>query len=100
MFTIESINLIAIDPKVRSSRPYIIGTTITVADIAIAKIFHQRDADEIADDYDLSLAQVYAALAYYYEHKAAIDASMEERRRLARDMKEKRVGSRHTPLFG
>ena len=100
MNTIESINLIGIDPKVRAGRPYILGTTITVADIAIAKIFHQRDADAIADDYNLSLAQVYAGLAYYYEHKAAIDASIEERRRLAEEMKEKRVGSRHTPLFG
>lgn len=45
-----------------------------MADIAIAKIFHQQDADSIADDHNLTLVQVYAALAYYYEHKAAIDA--------------------------
>lgn len=100
MLNVESINLIGIDPEIRSGRPYIIGTSITVADIAIAKIFHQRDADGIAEDYELSLAQVYAALAYYYEHKATIDASIEERRALAQSMKEKRIGSRHTPLFG
>jgi uncharacterized protein (DUF433 family) len=98
--TIESINLIGIDPKIRSGRPYLLGTTITVADIAIAKVFHQQDADNIAEDYDLSLSQVYTALAYYYEHKAAIDSSIEERRQLAESMKEKRVGSRHKPLFG
>lgn len=100
MASVESINLIGIDPNVRAGRPHILGTTITVADIAIAKIFHQQDADSIADDYNLTLAQVYTALAYYYEHKAAIDASIKERRRLAQEMKEKRVGSRHSPLFG
>lgn len=100
MNTIQSINLIGIDPDIRSGRPYLIGTTITVADLAIAKIFHQKDADEIASDYELSLAQVYAALAYYYEHKTEIDASIEERRRLALEMKENRVGSRHKALFG
>ncbi|GAB1420698.1 hypothetical protein MASR2M15_08100 [Anaerolineales bacterium] len=100
MMNIESINLIGIDPKVRSGRPYLISTSITVADIAIAKIFHQQDVDSIADDYDLSLAQVYAALAYYYEHKVAIDASIEARRQIANEMKEKRIGSRHTPLSG
>lgn len=38
------------------SRVLIVGTTITVADIA--KIFHQRTPDEIANDYDLTLPQV------------------------------------------
>ncbi len=100
MLNVESINLIGIDPKIRSGRPYIIGTGVTVADIAIAKIFHQQDADTIAEAYELSLAQVYAALAYYYQHKAVIDASIEERRRLAQEMKEKGIGSRRPSLFG
>lgn len=99
MNSVQSINLIGIDPDIRSGRPYIIGTTLTVADIAIAKIFHQQDADSIAVSYDLSLSQVYAALAYYYDHKDEIDESIEERRRLAEEMKEKRIGSRHKPLF-
>jgi hypothetical protein len=30
--------------------------------------------DEIVKDYDLSHAQVHAALAYYYDHRAEIDA--------------------------
>ena len=97
---IESINLIALDPEIRGGRPYLIGTTLTVADIVIAKIFHQQSIDAIADDYGLSLSQVYAALAYYYAHKEAIDTSIEERHQLAESFKEKRLGSRHTPLFG
>ena len=100
MDTILQINLIASNPDVRSGRPYIVGTSITVADIAIARVFQMLDADGIADYYDLSLSQVYAALAYYYDHKAEIDANIAERRKLAEEMKEKRVGSRHKPLFG
>jgi len=46
----------------------------------------------------LTLPQVYAALAYYYDYKDEIDASIKERRQLAAAMKEKRVGSRHPPL--
>jgi uncharacterized protein (DUF433 family) len=94
METIQSINLIAINPKVRSGRPYIVGTTLEVSVIAIAKIVHMRSPEEIAVDYGVSLTQVYAALAYYYDHKAEIDATIEERRKLADEYKEKRVGSR------
>jgi hypothetical protein len=36
-----------------------------------------QNADEIAPDYDLSLAEVYADLAYYYDHQADIDKDMQ-----------------------
>ena len=98
--TILSINLISSNPKVRGGRPCIIGTGITVADIASIKIFQMKSAEEIADDYELPLPQVYAALAYYYDHKAEIDESIRERRKLAEEMKEKRIGSRGKSLFG
>jgi uncharacterized protein (DUF433 family) len=100
MNTILAINLIASDLTVRSGRPHVVGTTITVADIATAKVFWMMDADAIADHYILTLPQVYAALAYYYDHKAEIDATIRERRNLAMAMKEQRIGSRHPPLFG
>lgn len=98
--TIQSINLISVDPTIRNGRPCIAGTSIEVSVVVVAKIIHGLEPDEIAADYGLSLAQVYAALAYYYENKQAIDASIHERRQLAQRMKDQRVGSRHTPLFG
>lgn len=98
--TIQSINLISVNPKVRNGRPCIAGTSIEVSVIAIAKIVHGQSPEEIAADYELSLPQVYAALAYYYEHKIEIDRTIQERRKLAQEMKEKRVGSRRQPLFG
>lgn len=98
--TIQSINLISINPAVRNGRPCIAGTSIEVSVIVTAKIVQGMELDEIAADYDLSLAQVYAAMAYYYENKSSIDASLAERRKLAEKMKEGRVGSQHSPLFG
>jgi uncharacterized protein (DUF433 family) len=98
--TILSIELIATNPNVRSGRPVVAGTGISVADIAIAKIFHGQDADSIAEWYGLSLPQVYAALSYYYDHKIEIDADIKKRDEIADAMKEKQVGSRHSSLLG
>jgi len=100
MSTIQSIDQIAIDSAVRGGRPHIIGTSITVSDVAIGKVFRMMDAEAIAEWYDIKLPQVYAALAYYYDHKEAVDGSILKRRELAAEMKEKRVGSKHPPLFG
>ena len=100
MAIVQSIDLITIDPNVRNSRPCIGGTTIEVSTIATARVVGGQEPEEIAADYELSLPQVYAALAYYYEHKQAIDATIQQRRQLALSMKEARVGSRHQPLFG
>jgi uncharacterized protein (DUF433 family) len=96
--TIQAINLIAIDPLVRNGRPHILGTSIEVAALAIAKIVHGQTPEEIASDYKLTLSQVYAALAYYYDHKTEIDASLDERRELAQHLKEQMIGSQHKPL--
>lgn len=98
MDIMQSINLIAINPKVRSGRPYIVGTTVTVVDVAIVKIYHGQDPDEIAAWYDLSLPQVYAALAYYYDHKIEMDDQIREQIRRAQELKEKRVGNAHSLL--
>lgn len=94
MATIESINLISIDPKVRGGRPCIAGTGLRVTDVVMAILFHQRTPGEIAADYDISLAQVHAALAYYYQNQIALDADIRQQIETAREMKEKRVGSR------
>ncbi len=98
--TILAINLIVSDPNVRSGRPVIAGTGICVSDIATAMIFQRQNPDEIAVGFRLSLAQVHAALAYYYDHKAEIDGEIRQRAELSAEMKEKRVGSRHPLLSG
>jgi uncharacterized protein (DUF433 family) len=54
---------IQVRPDTAGGKPCIRGRRITVQDIAI---WHERlgkSADEIATEYDLTLADVYAALA-------------------------------------
>jgi uncharacterized protein (DUF433 family) len=97
MDTVLSIDLIASNPKVRGGRPCIAGTTLRVTDVVVASIFHDRTPGEIASDYELTLAQVHAALAYYYQHKEALDSDLREQIKRAAELKEKRVGSGNRP---
>ena len=56
---------IEITPGVVGGKPRIAGHRISVQDIVI---WHERmglNADAIAAEYDLTLADIYAALAYY-----------------------------------
>jgi uncharacterized protein (DUF433 family) len=67
---------IEITPGVAGGKPRIAGHRISVQNIAI---WHERmgmSADEIASEYELTLADVYAALAYYYDHREEIDDSI------------------------
>lgn len=69
---------IEITPGISSGKPRIAGRRITVENIVI---WHERlgkSADEIASDYDITLADVYAALAYYFDNRPEIDQSLEE----------------------
>jgi uncharacterized protein (DUF433 family) len=100
MVEILAINWIVSDQNIRGGSPIIDGTTVRVMDVAIAMIYHQQNPDGIADWYGLSLAQVYAALTYYYDHQSEIDAAIKQHSEIAREHKEKRIGSRHSPLFG
>lgn len=68
---------ITITPGVAGAKPRIAGHRITVQDIVL---WHERlalSADEIATEYGLSLADVYAALTYYYDHREEIDRALE-----------------------
>ena len=68
---------IEITPEVRGGRPRIAGTRITVADIVIMHLRLGQSLEEIAGKYNLDLADVYAAMAYYYDHRSEIDGSIE-----------------------
>jgi len=75
--------LIVTTPSVRSGKPRIAGRRITVSDVAI---WYERMAmtpQQISTTYDLSLAEVHAALAYYHAHQDEIEAEIEESLRFA-----------------
>lgn len=75
---IVSLNYIEITPDVCGGRPRIAGHRITVADLAVMYIKMGYSLEEIAGKYDLSIASVYAAMAYYFEHRAEIDCRLKE----------------------
>lgn len=74
---------IEITPGTRGGKPRIAGTRITVADVVLMHRRLGRALEEIAGTYDLSLAAVYAAMAYYYDHKDEIDLSLDQEDALA-----------------
>jgi len=61
-------------PGVLGGRPRIAGRRIGVEHIVTWHEEMGQSAEYIAREYDLSLADVYAALAYYYDHKEEMDA--------------------------
>ncbi len=62
---------------------WIDNTRIKVIEVAIDKIAHNSTPEEMHEQYPhLSLAQIHAALAYYYDHKEEMDA------RIAMDVRE------------
>ncbi len=99
METVLSINLIVTNPKVRGGRPCIAGTGFRVTDVVIAERFHHMSADEIASGYDVTLAGVHAAFAYYYEHRQEIDEDIRKQIAKGREAQEKNLGNDRTSLL-
>ena len=54
---------IVVDPAIRFGRPVIQGTRVPV-DLVLAKLAAGMAASEIAEDYELALADIQAVLAY------------------------------------
>lgn len=98
MDVIQSIDLITKNPDVRGGKPCVAGTGLRVTDLVMAHLFHKRTADEIATDYNLSLAQVYASLAYYYQHKDELDKDIRQQILTARKAKEEFTGGQPSLL--
>jgi uncharacterized protein (DUF433 family) len=73
-----AVHHIEITPGVCGGKPRIAGHRITVQDIAIWHERLGRSVDEIATEYDLTLAEIYAALSYYHDHREEIDRSIRE----------------------
>jgi uncharacterized protein (DUF433 family) len=83
--TILHIDYIIKTPGVLGGRPRIAGRRIGVEDVAHLHIWQDTPVAEIAEMYDLTPAQIHAALAYYYDHRTEIDASIEEDYRVAKE---------------
>jgi len=71
---------IAIIPGLAGGQPHIAGHRIKVRDIAFWHEHRGMSPDEISTAYDLDLAEVYAALAYYFDHREDIDDAISAHR--------------------
>ena len=70
----------------------IAGTTTKVIEVALDRLACHWDADEIRRQHPhLTLAQIHCALAYYYDHQAAMDQQSDSDLREVGDI-EARVG--------
>jgi uncharacterized protein (DUF433 family) len=59
---------------------WVSDTKVKVIEIALDKLVHGSSPEEIHFQYPhLSLAQIYAALAYYYEHQNELDSEIQHR---------------------
>lgn len=66
-------------PDLSSGRPRIAGTRVRVQDIVACHEFQGMTPDEIVAGYPhVTLADVYAALAYYHDHRDEIRGHMKD----------------------
>ena len=65
----------------RGGRPFIAGTGVTVHRISVLMNVDHLSPEEIADGMNLSMPQVYAALAFYHANQAEIEAWLDEQER-------------------
>ena len=59
---------------------WIAGANTKVIEVALDKLAHGSSPEEIHFQYPhLSLAQIHAALSFYYEHKTELEAEIQRR---------------------
>ena len=71
---------------------FIEGTTTKVIEVALDRIAHHWDADEIHRQHPhLSLAQIHSALSYYYDNQQACDELIHQRYQRSEELCQKLV---------
>ena len=81
---------IGVRPGYCGGEPHILGHRIKVRHVAVWHEQMGMTPTEIAATYPtITLAQVHAALAYYYDHRDEIQADIEEERRFVEELKAK-----------
>ena len=79
---------IEMTPGVVGSKPRIAGTRIRVMDIVVWYEKRGLSPDEIVDLFDgVTLADIHAALAYYFDHREEIETAFQQEAALVSEMK-------------
>ncbi|MGE5757087.1 MAG: DUF433 domain-containing protein [Planctomycetaceae bacterium] len=81
---------IGVRPGYCGGEPHILGHRIKVRHVAVWHEQMGMTPTEIAATYPtITLAQVHAALAYYYDHRDEIRAAIEDERRFVEELRAK-----------
>jgi uncharacterized protein (DUF433 family) len=77
-------------PGVCGGKPCIAGTRIRVQDIYVWHELQGKSADEIVSDFKhLTMADVYAALSYYWDHRDEIQKQMADDKAFAESVRQR-----------
>lgn len=88
--TQTAIEHIACKPEVCGGKPCIAGTRVRVQDVFVWHELRGLTPDEIVSQFPhLTMAGVYAALAYYWDHRDEIDLQMRQETAYVERMKQK-----------
>ncbi|MGZ5436430.1 MAG: DUF433 domain-containing protein [Pyrinomonadaceae bacterium] len=67
---------------------WIAGANTKVVEVVLDKLAYGWSPEEMHRQHPhLSMAQIHAALSYYYDHQAEIDADIERRNRYVEEMR-------------
>ncbi len=80
---------IEITPAASGSRARIAGRGIRVEDVAIWYERMGRSPDDIAAEHGVTLADVHAALAYYFDHRDEIERQIAEDQRFVEALRQR-----------
>jgi uncharacterized protein (DUF433 family) len=96
------------EPMIASEMPHIVlddrgvawidKTNVKVIEVVQEKLAYGWSPEQMMDEHPelFTLAQLYAALAFYYDHQAAFDAEIE---RIRREYEEARAQNQNTPAI-
>ena len=70
-------------------QPHLAGTRFTVKQIAVWHEFMGLGADQIATEYGLSLADIYAALSYFFDYQIGITEATQAEEDLVNQIKKR-----------
>jgi uncharacterized protein (DUF433 family) len=88
---------VSTDSQVMSGRPCVAGTRVRVMDVVGA--YKAGVPDDQLQDYfssrTLTLSEIHAALAYYYDHQEEIDAAFAEDEELGQEAERGQAQASH-----
>lgn len=71
------------------SVPYVAGTTMKVVELVMAQMAYGWSPEELHFQHPyLTLGQIHAALAYYWDHKDELDADIARRTRIVDELRQ------------